>query len=321
MLPLRSGWCAAMLAFPGRSPRFDKNDRSWRFREQRRTAHWKKAACVACRHVMAPLACSMICCPCLSEQGFRAGRSSHRRSPLPRAWDETAAGSAAPLPMFQALYSLVPKTEQWERRTKCKLSSREMPFIRQHFSPLSQVLPFRSPREQGNTVVLTVSSPPPQETKLLQTIDRLKLAAGKENRSTRIARTLASMAAPKQWELQNGNKVEVHTPATGRAAELMQVGFRVLGVAAEDGAFGRRAKFGGLGRKGTGSATRALQSWLVCRSWVYAGSEAIDGEDSSKILRVVRCVERCPFPHYARKVFGPSHSVLRGALLGYACSS
>ncbi|GAQ87011.1 hypothetical protein KFL_003250140 [Klebsormidium nitens] len=62
-----------------------------------------------------------------------------------------------------------------------------------------------------------------KETKLLQTIDRLKLAAGKENRSTRIARSLASMAAPKQWELRDGNKVEVQTPLTVRAAELMQL--------------------------------------------------------------------------------------------------
>jgi hypothetical protein len=103
----------------------------------------------------------------------------------------------------------------------------------------------------------------PQETKLLQTIDRLKLAAGKENRSTRIARTLASMAAPKQWELQNGNKVEVQTPLTVRAAELMQVGgprpciWQVVGI--------RRTwqEGNGLGRA---RRVRALQSWLVCRS-------------------------------------------------------
>ena len=62
-----------------------------------------------------------------------------------------------------------------------------------------------------------------KETKLLQTIDRLKQVAAKENAETRIAKSLSSMAEPKRWELANGTVVHVHTPFTTRAKELMQL--------------------------------------------------------------------------------------------------
>lgn len=62
-----------------------------------------------------------------------------------------------------------------------------------------------------------------KETKLLQTIDRLKISANHENRDVRIARTLADMSAPKRWEIADGSLVEVHTPFTTRAKELMQL--------------------------------------------------------------------------------------------------
>lgn len=62
-----------------------------------------------------------------------------------------------------------------------------------------------------------------KETKLLQTIDRLKIAANHENRDVRIARTLADMATAKRWECDDGSVVEVHTPFTTRAKELMQL--------------------------------------------------------------------------------------------------
>jgi hypothetical protein len=56
-----------------------------------------------------------------------------------------------------------------------------------------------------------------KETKLLQTIDRLKIAANHENRDVRIAKTLADMASAKRWECDDGSVVEVHTPFTTRA--------------------------------------------------------------------------------------------------------
>ena len=62
-----------------------------------------------------------------------------------------------------------------------------------------------------------------KETKLLQTIDRLKIAANHENRDLRIAKTLADMATAKRWECEDGSVVEVHTPFTTRAKELMQL--------------------------------------------------------------------------------------------------
>ena len=48
-----------------------------------------------------------------------------------------------------------------------------------------------------------------KETKLLQTIDRLKINANHENKDVRIQRTLAEMGKPKKIELKDGNTVEV----------------------------------------------------------------------------------------------------------------
>uniref|UniRef100_A0A061QS56 Iq and ubiquitin-like domain-containing n=1 Tax=Tetraselmis sp. GSL018 TaxID=582737 RepID=A0A061QS56_9CHLO len=62
-----------------------------------------------------------------------------------------------------------------------------------------------------------------KETKLLQTIDRLKSAANSENKALRIAKTLKDMSAPKKWDLSNGRMVQVHTPFTTRSKELAQL--------------------------------------------------------------------------------------------------
>jgi hypothetical protein len=62
-----------------------------------------------------------------------------------------------------------------------------------------------------------------QETRLLQTIDRLKRAATEENKTARISRTLRALCKPKEWELANQRLVKVHTPLTTRAQELMQL--------------------------------------------------------------------------------------------------
>ena len=62
-----------------------------------------------------------------------------------------------------------------------------------------------------------------KETKLLQTIDRLKIAANQENRDRRIARELAEMGQPKTWEMADGTTVDVITPFTTRAQELQQL--------------------------------------------------------------------------------------------------
>ncbi|KUF76610.1 IQ and ubiquitin domain-containing protein [Phytophthora nicotianae] len=62
-----------------------------------------------------------------------------------------------------------------------------------------------------------------KETKLLQTIDRLKLTATEANRKQRIEAMLQFMARPKQWQMSDGGVKEVHTPFTVRAKELMDL--------------------------------------------------------------------------------------------------
>lgn len=53
-----------------------------------------------------------------------------------------------------------------------------------------------------------------QETKLLQSIDRLRGEADMVKWEQRVAEALALMANPKAWPLSNGALLEVHTPAT-----------------------------------------------------------------------------------------------------------
>ncbi|GBG79666.1 hypothetical protein CBR_g29814 [Chara braunii] len=62
-----------------------------------------------------------------------------------------------------------------------------------------------------------------KETKLLQTIDRLKITASKANRADRIEEKMQAMAAPKKWPVRKGDFVDVQTPTTIRASELMQL--------------------------------------------------------------------------------------------------
>ncbi|KAL3656975.1 hypothetical protein V7S43_018178 [Phytophthora oleae] len=62
-----------------------------------------------------------------------------------------------------------------------------------------------------------------KETKLLQTIDRLKLTATDSNRKQRIEAMLQFMARPKQWQMSDGGIKEIHTPFTVRAKELMDL--------------------------------------------------------------------------------------------------
>ncbi|CAM6099145.1 unnamed protein product [Calypogeia fissa] len=59
-----------------------------------------------------------------------------------------------------------------------------------------------------------------KEIKLLQTIDKLRCKAARENKKERIAATLTKMSIPKMWELQNGSVVHVRTLGTARASDL-----------------------------------------------------------------------------------------------------
>ena len=62
-----------------------------------------------------------------------------------------------------------------------------------------------------------------KEVKLLQTIDRLKISAAKINKTSNIKSTLEKMASPKEWSAQDGDIVEVETPFTMRAKELVDL--------------------------------------------------------------------------------------------------
>ena len=62
-----------------------------------------------------------------------------------------------------------------------------------------------------------------KETKLLQTIDRLKNHAAGDTKDVRTAAMLGEMAAAKGWSLRDGDTIDVHTPFTVRARELMQL--------------------------------------------------------------------------------------------------
>ncbi|RLN90820.1 hypothetical protein BBJ28_00012507 [Nothophytophthora sp. Chile5] len=74
-----------------------------------------------------------------------------------------------------------------------------------------------SERQQALDAILA------KETKLLQTIDRLKLTATDSNRKQRVESMLQFMARPKQWQMSDGGVKEVHTPFTVRAKELMDL--------------------------------------------------------------------------------------------------
>ena len=62
-----------------------------------------------------------------------------------------------------------------------------------------------------------------KETKLLQTIDRLKIIAAKENKKLKVQKKLDLMSMPKKWELRTTDVAEVHTPFTTRSKELMDL--------------------------------------------------------------------------------------------------
>jgi len=62
-----------------------------------------------------------------------------------------------------------------------------------------------------------------KETKLLQTIDKLKMQAKSKNREEKINKMLAMMACPKKWQMEDGDLTYVHTPFTTRAKELQEL--------------------------------------------------------------------------------------------------
>ena len=62
-----------------------------------------------------------------------------------------------------------------------------------------------------------------KETKLLQTIQKLKMETNAKYKKIKISKMLREMAAPKRWELRDGDIAEVHTPYTIRAKALQEI--------------------------------------------------------------------------------------------------
>jgi hypothetical protein len=75
-----------------------------------------------------------------------------------------------------------------------------------------------------------------KETDLLQTIDRLKIIANRENKEEKINKFLKAMSDPKKWERCDGRLTEVHTPFTTRAKELMDIynGLRLKNLSVDE---------------------------------------------------------------------------------------
>jgi hypothetical protein len=75
-----------------------------------------------------------------------------------------------------------------------------------------------------------------KETKLLQTIGKLKISANGRNRERRIAKMLDLMSSPKKWELGDGDVALVHTPFTTRAKELKDLynGLQLTSVSTDE---------------------------------------------------------------------------------------
>jgi len=59
-----------------------------------------------------------------------------------------------------------------------------------------------------------------KETKLLQTIDKLKAKAARGGRDKRVETMMRNMSESKSWEMSNGMPMAVETPFTTRAREL-----------------------------------------------------------------------------------------------------
>eukprot|EP00518_Triparma_eleuthera_P006539 CAMPEP_0182479232 /NCGR_PEP_ID=MMETSP1319-20130603/33825_1 /TAXON_ID=172717 /ORGANISM="Bolidomonas pacifica, Strain RCC208" /LENGTH=403 /DNA_ID=CAMNT_0024680647 /DNA_START=174 /DNA_END=1382 /DNA_ORIENTATION=- len=62
-----------------------------------------------------------------------------------------------------------------------------------------------------------------KETKLLQTIDKLKAKALKTGKEKRVSKMLDLMSKPKAWEMSNGIPMNVETAFTTRSKELAQL--------------------------------------------------------------------------------------------------
>jgi len=62
-----------------------------------------------------------------------------------------------------------------------------------------------------------------KETRLIRTIDHLKVVAAEENKKVKVSRMLDDMADDKRWGRKDGGVMKVETPFTTRAQELREL--------------------------------------------------------------------------------------------------
>lgn len=130
------------------------------------------------------------------------------------------------------------REEEWraqrehEEQAKREMDRRKNPRTKADFHVLYSELEQWCKQETDNIKTSNITQEEKQKalqglvqkkTRLLQTIDRLKIKASKENAEKRTDATLAKLAAPKQWHLRDGKTIHVHTPSTTRAAKLKQL--------------------------------------------------------------------------------------------------
>jgi len=137
------------------------------------------------------------------------------------AWrrTETARNKAAGL---DAIKEQVGFCEAWERGRSGGWSQELTTVLACCFSPAPSpavLLNMCLPQSSQEALRLLLA----KETRLLQTIDRLRVNAKHEIRDARAHEALGAIAGPKTWELKNGAKVVVHTPGTTRGRELQQL--------------------------------------------------------------------------------------------------
>ena len=121
---------------------------------------------------------------------------------------------------------------------------RELHAWREHEANRIQALT-EAPAERQRQLSVLLS----KEVKLLQTIDRLRIVAAQARKDAAIRRQLDQMQSPHEWPTTQGDHVEVHTPHTQRAAQLIEL-YHALGLPLAGP--GREREEGGGGLAGEG---------------------------------------------------------------------
>ena len=121
------------------------------------------------------------------------------------------------------------KRQQQEKKNKEEIQKRTHPKTQLDFKYLkeelnawvqSETIRIKSSNLSDEDKTLALQELLHKEISLLQTIERLKISANKENRTEKISKFLAKMSADKKWKGYDGHPVNVQTVLTLTAAKL-----------------------------------------------------------------------------------------------------